>query len=58
MMFELLFYAMDRFMNVRNTDAERTITLLPGKVSEERFAESKTMILPFSIGRPPQLPMS
>jgi hypothetical protein len=29
-MFELLLDVMDPFLNLRNTDAERTITLLPG----------------------------
>ncbi len=36
MMFELLLYAMDRFLNLRDTDAERAIALLPSKVSEVR----------------------
>ena len=34
MMFELLLDVMDRFLNLRDTDAERAIALLPGNVSE------------------------
>ena len=34
MMFELLLDVIDRFLKLRDTNAERTITLLPGKVSE------------------------
>jgi len=33
-MFELLLDVMDRFLNLRDTDAERAIALLPSKVSE------------------------
>ena len=36
MMFELLLYVMDRFLKLRDTDAERAIALLPSKVSEVR----------------------
>jgi hypothetical protein len=34
MMFELLLDKMDRFLNLRDTYAERAIALLPGKVAE------------------------
>jgi hypothetical protein len=34
MMFELLLDVIDRFLNVRDTDAECAISLLPSKVSE------------------------
>jgi len=34
MMFELLLDVMDRFLNLRDTNAECTISLLPSKVSE------------------------
>ena len=34
MMFELLLDGMDRFLNLRDTNAEGTIALLPSKVSE------------------------
>jgi len=51
MMFQLLLDGMDRFLNLRDTNAECAIALLPSKVSEvlERFDESKPMILPLSI---------
>ena len=51
MMFELLLDGMDHFLNLRDTNAECAIALLPSKVSEvlERFDESKPMILPLSI---------
>ena len=34
MMFELLVYVMDRFLNLRDTDTKRALALLPGKASE------------------------
>ena len=34
MMFELLLDVMDRFLNLRDTNAESAIALLPSKVSE------------------------
>jgi hypothetical protein len=34
MMFELLLDVMDRFLNLRDTNAECAIALLPSKVSE------------------------
>jgi hypothetical protein len=42
-MFELLLDVMDRFLNLRDTNTECAIALLPSKVSEvwKRFDESK-----------------
>ena len=34
MMFELLLYVINRFLNLRDTNAECAIALLPSKVSE------------------------
>jgi hypothetical protein len=36
MMFELMLHVMDRFLNLRDIDAERAIALWPGKVSKVR----------------------
>jgi len=60
MMFELLLDVMDRFLNLRDTDAERAIALLPSKVSEvwKGLMKSRPLILLLSIERPSQLQMS
>ena len=61
MMFELLLDVMDRFLNLRDTNAECAIASPVAKQSFgglERFDESKPMILPLSIERPSQWPMS
>ena len=58
MMFELLL-DVDRFLNLRDANAEGAIALLPGKVSEvwKGLMNPGTEILPLSIERPPELQM-
>ena len=49
-MFELLLYVMDRFLNLRDTDAERAIALLPSKVSEPMYGQRRSRISGFRTG--------
>jgi hypothetical protein len=57
MMFELLLDVMDRFLNLRDANAECAIALLPSKVSEVCLMNPSRCLL-LSIERPWQRPIS